>query len=75
MRSTGKNLKIFLSFEKNLNSKNGLKWFLHPKRAIGYFFLTSFFSTVQYRGQNSKKTNFSKKKFEIFKWSELDFAL
>ena len=41
-------------------------------------FCTPFFSIVQYRGRKSKKINFSKKKlekFEIFKWSELDFAL
>ena len=54
---------------------NGLKW---PTRALKVFFLlTSFFSLVQYRGRNSKKINFSKKKlenFEIVTWSELDVA-
>ena len=68
MLSTGKNLNFFLSFEENLNSQNGLKWFLHRKRANGYFLLTSFFSIVQYRGRNSKKINFSKKSSNGLNW-------
>ena len=64
-----KKIKFFLSFEKNLNSQNGLKWFLHRKRANGYFLPPSFFSIVQYRGRNSKKINFSKKNLKNLKSS------